>query len=588
MVDRADPLAPSIVSAFERVVESGPDRSAISGCDESWTYGELNGRANGIASVLREFGPSREAWVGLELPRGPWLVAAVFGILKAGCAYLPLDPSYPPARRDFLLEDAGCELLVAPASSSQDDPVPTVRRLDSGEPATRPVPAGGKDLGLDIGPNDLAYMIYTSGSTGRPKGVLLEHGGVVVLVSSLNRFFSEAGIPIERQYQFFNITFDATIWEIFLTLLSGREMFIDRPGPTTREPDDLLDMLDEHDVDCLMTTPSFLGRATPRDRPALRTIIVCGEPCPLSLADAWAGRHRIINAYGPTETTCVVTVGEFRAGESTVSIGPPLDHVTIEIVDGDGDQVDRGEIGEIWIGGPSVARGYNRRPELKAFPSSTQSAGRTYRSGDLGYERPDGSLEFVGRVDHQVKIRGFRVEPAEIEARLEELPWVSSAVVVPFGPQSRRSLAAYLVGSEDTGSVEEARAHLRALLPSYMVPLLIEVVREIPLLPSGKTDRKCLAEEAARHLDESSNGSQAADDAGDLRSSVAAIWTQALGVQVVSDGDDFFELGGHSAIAPGVVKRAEGLVDRPVPLRLLFANPTLATFVAALEGLGAD
>jgi amino acid adenylation domain-containing protein len=577
--------ASSIVAAFKQVVEANPDRRAIVGPSDFWTYRELDERAGEIAATIREFDPAREGVVGLELPRGGWSVASIFAILKAGCAYLPLDPRYPAARRDFLLEDSGCELLVTSADQHLGASPPAVRRLDPRNGARADTRDSWEDLEPEVGKDDLAYIVYTSGSTGAPKGVLVEHGGVVVLVSSLNRFLRERGIQVERQYQFFNATFDATIWEIFLTLLSGRELFIDDRGPTTREPDDLLDMLDEYEVDSLMTTPSFLSRATPRRRSALRTIIVCGEPCPLALAEAWSGRHRVINGYGPTETTCVVTVGEFLPGERSVAIGPPLEHVAVEIVDKGGRRVPRGEVGEIRLGGPSVARGYHARPQLtrQAFDTAAGGdGGRIYRSGDLGYERPDGALEFVGRIDNQVKIRGFRVEPQEIEARLEELSWVDAAAVVPFGPQSGRSLAAYLV-SPDGGSVDEAREHLRAHLPNYMVPLLIEVRSELPVLSSGKLDRRNLAEQAAVRLEDPSQPPSSPVGEDDLASAVAVIWAQSLGVDAIADADDFFELGGHSVIAAQVVRRVEGLVGRRIPLRLLFANPTLGHFIGSLD-----
>ena len=582
--------APSIAAAFERVAAAQPDRDAIVGLGKPWTYRELDERSSAIAASIGEFGPAREARVGLELSRGPWSIAGVLGILKAGCAYLPLDPRYPRVRRDFLLENSGCELVLGPADPGSGDTAPTVRsRSSAAGDGGEPTAAGGAE-GVPLGRGDLAYIIYTSGSTGEPKGVAVEHGQVLTLVASLSRHLDGLRIAIGRQYQFFNVTFDATIWEIFLTLLNGRELFIDEQGPTTRDPDDLLDLLDQHEVDCLMTTPSFLARATPRDRPALRTIIVCGEPCPSALAERWAVGHRILNGYGPTETTCVVTVGEFRRGEESVAIGPPLEHVRVGIVDDQGRQVEPGQVGEIRLGGPSVARGYFGRPDLTraAFDDTGEGVpggGRAYRSGDLGYQRPDGALEFVGRVDDQVKIRGFRVEPAEIEARLDELDWVSSAAVVPFGDQSSRSLAAFLVVSGE-GSVEGARAHLRAALPAYMVPLLIELRSALPVLSSGKTDRKRLAEEAAARVEGSSSVDTGVLTGEDLGGEVAAVWAESLGIEAVAPGDDFFELGGHSAVAARVVRRVEAGLGQRVSLRLLFLNPTLGGFVEALEELG--
>jgi amino acid adenylation domain-containing protein len=585
--------ATSIVERFEQIVRAQPGDIAVLGSDGDLSYQELNRRANRLARLIRAQGIPAEGRVAFQVPRGPERIVTMLAILKAGAAYVPLDPYHPASHRTFMIDDAECSLVITRGGDLPEEVMESRSLIDLTSLDDCDLPAEDGDLGLQIGRHSLAYIIYTSGSTGRPKGVLVEHGGVVLLADSVARFFE--GLEVRRHYQFFNITFDASVWEIFNCLLNGIELLIDEKGPEGMEPDGLLDMLDANGIDCFLITPSYLARATPRSRRSLRTIVVCGEACPLSLARAWSEHYTFVNAYGPTENTVAATLGTFDPWEETVTIGAPLQHVTVLILDDDGNPVPPGETGEICLAGPAVARGYQGRPDLTArvfVPDRFEGSGGShiYRTGDLGYERPDGRFEFIGRKDDQVKIRGCRVEPAEIESKLEELSWVTDAAVVAFGDQSSRSLAAYL-GARDGGSPSAAREHLRSQLPSYMVPLLIEVLLELPLLSSGKTDRKRLRETAEASFAAASDDGQRvrlnAPGEERLDEFLATIWAEVLGRSEVGDDDDFFDLGGHSALAARVVRRVGGLIGEKVPLRLLFEHPTLGAFKEAVRDLEA-
>ena len=435
---------------FEAQADSAPDAPALRAGELEVRYGELEAQANRIAHALRERGVRPGDLVGLCADRSPRLVAGLLGILKAGGAFLPLDPAYPRERLAFMVRDAGLSLVLTESAVAHVLPTGTAQMLLLDDERwqqqsdARPAPAAGC--------RDLAYVIYTSGSTGRPKGVLLEHRGLCNLVEAQIRAFRIA--PYSRVLQFASLSFDAAVSEIFITLVGGgllvlgtREQLL--PGP------DCIEFLREQRIDTMTLTPSVLAALPAEELPDLTMLVVAGEACTPDLVARWAPGRTMLNAYGPTEGTVCATIGRVEPGEPAPAIGRPMDNVEVYVVDPHLRLVPDGVAGEICIGGVGLARGYLGRPELTAEkfvrnPFSDDPSARLYRTGDLGRWRGDGQLEFLGRADEQVKIRGFRIEPGEIESALRACPGVKDAAVVgATQPDGTRALVAYYVPSEE-------------------------------------------------------------------------------------------------------------------------------------------
>jgi amino acid adenylation domain-containing protein/non-ribosomal peptide synthase protein (TIGR01720 family) len=453
---------------FEQLARMRPDAEAVRYHDQTLTYAELDGRANQLAHALRAEGAGRDVLVGLCVERGPDMLVGLLGILKAGAAYLPLDPAYPAERLAFMLGDADLDLLVSQEQVLASLPSHTARSLSldgdaarlDGQPSTSPQ-AGAR-------PQDLAYAIYTSGSTGTPKAALLEHDGLGNLSQEQGRAFAVA--PGARVLQFSSLSFDAATFELVMALGQGATVVLgDRdelmPGPG------LFAFLREHDVNVVTLPPTALAATPHGELPALQTITVAGEDCPAELVRRWAPGRRFFNLYGPTETTVWATTAALQAGD-TPHLGRPLGNVQVHLLDDRLEPVPRGVAGEICIGGVGVARGYLRRPELSAerfvedpFAPAPADDGarrpRLYRSGDLGRRLADGSIQFLGRRDAQVKLRGHRIEPGEVESVLERLPEVrQSLVTVREDRPGEPRLVAYVVCDPDAptsdGSTSDA------------------------------------------------------------------------------------------------------------------------------------
>ncbi len=572
------PALQSIAERFAAVVDAQPDASAVRGQTSELTYAGLDAASERIAKHLGAAGLPRSALVGVQLARRPEQVAVLLGILKAGLAYVPLDPHAPQDRRESLLNAAGCRLLI----TLDSDPGPTLARslprLDARELLANDAAAAQRLVEVDVPAEDLAYVIYTSGSTGEPKGVLIEQAGVVLLAEASSSFYRSLGV--RSQFQFFPLAFDGSVCEMFYPILTGLELVVAHEDLRVLDADELLDSLEQLEVDSLITTPSFLARATPRPRRHPSVITVAGERCPPALARRWATEVTLVNAYGPTEATVAATMGIVPAGADTVDIGLPLSHVELTIIE-DGAAQPPGEVGEIHLTGPAVARGYHNRPSETAaafsFPSPGSGGSRTYRTGDLGRRRPDGRIEFLGRRDDQVQVRGFRVEPSEIEAAIEQLPGVSAAAVVAVGEGADRRLDALVLSQSPDLDLLEIRSRLRSSLPEHLVPSRLHRCEHLPYLPSGKLDRQ----EAARQC-QAAAPPEAPDTVpdGDL---IASLWMRALGGITVSETDDFFDLGGQSVLAARVVRDLRKLLGIQLPIETLYKNPVLADFRRAVE-----
>ncbi|MGO8929448.1 MAG: Pls/PosA family non-ribosomal peptide synthetase [Limisphaerales bacterium] len=550
---------------FEQQAEVRTDKIALACGDERLTYGELERRANQLARLLRSRGVRRGDCVGLWLPRSTDAHVALLGILKAGAAYVPLDPEYPAERVGFILSDCRASALVT--TSDLTGKVGQASRLS---PLT-PAPFQGEVLPLDqlrrelaaqpsgrlsrtethAMSEDLCYVIYTSGTTGKPKGVEIEHRSVCHLVRAEGKLFQVQ--PDDRVYQGFSLAFDASVEEVWLAFFAGATLVVGTKE-MVRGGAALSRMLADAGVTVLSCVPTLLAM-TDEDVPTVRLLILGGETCPPDLVKRWwrPGR-RVFNTYGPTEATVIATYAECRP-EEPVTIGQPVPNYSACILDEQLRPVPAGVAGELCLGGIGLARGYLGRSELtrEKFISLAVDGGppqRLYRTGDLARWTPDGSkLEFLGRIDTQVKIRGFRVELGEIESVLLECPGVqAAAVALREDVPGVRQLVAYIVPQPATPIDEKAvRARLQTCLPAFMVPALLETLPQLPTLASGKVDRKSLPAPRARFVEQRPD---LVPPRTDLEKQILAVWEKLLTPTPVSVQDDFFrDLGGDSLLA---------------------------------------
>ena len=590
------PVAPAedLRPARRRVAEQAaqrPDALAVAGGGARWTYGQLVQGARALAARLRSMGVGAETVVAVCAERSPETVLAALAVLEAGGAYLPLDPSYPDERLRFLLEDSGASaVLVRPDLRAMiavlDAEVPILEiGLLAGE---------GEPVEASEDPDRLAYVIYTSGSTGRPKGVEIPHRGLSNLVAWHSRVYEVS--PEDRATLLAGPAFDAAVWEIWPALAAGASLHI--PDAATRsDPARLLDWLAAEGI-TLAFLPTPLAEAlleiAERGAPAglkLRALLTGGDR--LRRAPVPGLPFRLVNHYGPTESSVVTTAAPVLAGRSpTLSGAPPIgraiDGISVHLLDPALRRVPRGVPGELYIGGAGLARGYRGRPELTAErflpePWGEAPGARLYRTGDRARWLPDGQLEFLGRLDHQVKVRGVRIELGEIEAVLGEHPGVREAVVVARGDGEERRLVAYVVRDSvlDPAVPESARdlgAWLGERLPASLVPAAFVSLAALPLTPNGKVDRRALPEP-----DWGGREAASAMPRTPLEELLTEIWAAVLGVPQVGLHDNFFKLGGHSLIATRVLSRVRDAVGAEVPLAALFEAPTVAALARAVE-----
>ena len=571
------------VQLFEAQAAATPTAPAVSFEGKVTRYSELNAQANGVAHALRALGVGPGSLVGLSAPRSPALLAALIGIQKSGGAYVPLDPGFPAERLAYMLADSGAEVLVTAGDTAGRIKLPegvAILDLDTLSEAGSPDnPVAGADS------SDTAYVIYTSGSTGRPKGVAVSHAAVMNFLWSMRQRLGLS--PSEVMAAVTTISFDIAVLELYLPLLVGARIEL-VPRGTATDGAALAHLIDTSGATVLQATPAtwrLLVEAGWRGNSGFRAL--CGgEPLPRDLADAILARvGKLWNLYGPTETTVWSTLDQVERDDAPISIGRPIANTAIHILDPAGEPVPIGIVGEIYIGGLGVAKGYHRRPALTAerfLPDrfSDRAGARLYRTGDLGRWGADGKLYHLGRLDHQVKIRGFRIELGEIEARLVEHPEVREAVVIARedSPNDKRLLG-YYVSESDVGA-ESLRGHLTATLPDYMVPSAYMRLDSLPLTPNGKLDRSALP--APERL--------ISDDATYLaprtptEEILAGIWTEVLGLERVGIDDNFFELGGHSLLAMQIVSRVRQALSIELPLSALFAAPTIASLAVRAAG----
>ena len=576
---------------FEEQVRRTPEALAVVFERERLTYAETNARANQLASHLRGRGVGAGSLVGLGLERSVDLVVGLLGILKAGAAFVPLDPSLPGDRLGFMAKDAGISMLIT--QQRLLGRFPELGTLAVCVDAERESPFHGSSDNpvREVTARDLAYVIFTSGSTGRPKGVAIEHRSVVNLAMALERaaVSPRDSSPLRVSLNG-PLAFDTSVKQI-LQLLEGHTLCI-VPEDVRLDPEALLAWLVRQSIHVFDCTPSQLRpllAAGLLERPglSLRQVLVAGEPID---AETWgilarSEQIRFFNLYGPTECTVDAALCEIRPGLGRPVIGRPVANTQIHILDRYRQHVPVGVTGELWIGGEGVARGYWRRPELTAErflpdPFRTVEGSRLYRTGDLGRFLADGDIELVGRADQQIKFRGFRIELEEIGAVLAEHPAVESAVVLLREDASVKRLVAYAV--PETGSLirhDDLRAFAKQRLPEYMVPSAFVMLAALPLTSNGKVDRSALPPP-----DSADSGEPPGFVAPrtPLEETLAGIWAGLLGVQRVGVHDNFFDLGGHSLLAVQVLSRVRDSVGVELPVRALFAGPSVAEMAVAV------
>ncbi|MFD8818255.1 amino acid adenylation domain-containing protein, partial [Streptomyces sp. NPDC059627] len=581
----ASPSAGGVAELVVARAAADPDAVAVVCGQRQMTYGSLVDRASRLARRLRVRGVGPESVVGLCLPRGVDMVVAVLGVWLAGGAYLPLDPEYPAERLEFMLADAGVVVLVADrrvaaglvASAARDLPVVWLDdpAVDASAEPLSPVP---------VDPCQLAYVIYTSGSTGMPKGVQVSHAGVVNLVAAIGPVLGVSSGS--RVLQFASLSFDAAVLDVAVTLGRGGTLVV-AAGAERAEPVRLAGMVAGLGVEAASVVPSLLEVLDPACVPGLATVLSGAERMTATTARVWAEGRQLVNTYGPTEATVMVTTG---AVEPVAQAGPPIGAPTVNtrlfVLDRWLNPVPVGVPGELYIGGPQLARGYGGRPALTAerFVADPFAAGgeRLYRTGDRVRWLPDGRLDFVGRADAQVKVRGFRIEPGEVEAVLVTHPAVRSAVTVVDGTGAAARLVAYLVPADPSTGIPPTvtiRAFIRDRLPEFMVPQVFTELAALPLTPSGKLDRVALPDPGPVRAE--------ADawlaPTGPVQELLAGIWARVLGTDRVGAADDFFELGGHSLLATQVISRIREVFGTELALAELFDHPTLTDLAAVIE-----
>jgi amino acid adenylation domain-containing protein len=543
---------------FEEQVERTPDSVALYFEGAKLSYSELNARANQLARYLLDLGVSREVKVGICMHRSMEMIIAALGVLKAGAAYVPIDPDYPPERQSFILEETLLPVLLTQENLSGEIGASWTQIicLDSDWEMIAQQPA--TNVASGVTPDNLAYVIYTSGSTGKPKGVMIQHGSLCNLAAAQVRAFGVE--ENSRVLQLASFSFDASVSEIFTALSTGAALYLGAraslmPGPA------LAEFLSAHSITIATFPPSALAVLPCEGFPNLRTVVVAGEACPVEVANRWARDHRFINAYGPTEATVCAAMSEaFEAG-SRLTIGRAMDNAQVYLLDAQLSPAPVGVPGEIVIGGVGLSRGYLDRPELTAEkfipnPFSQQPGARLYKTGDMARYWPDGNIEFLGRNDSQVKVRGYRIELGEIQARLREHPAVREAIVTLREDKPGDSyIAAYVVfNTEQPPTSTDLRAFLLERIPDYMAPSKFVALEALPLNTSGKIDRNALpVPDAARPmLKEAYVAPRTAAE-----EILSGIWSQVLNVDRVGIDDNFFALGGDSIRSVQILSKAQ-------------------------------
>ena len=573
---------------FETQAKRTPNNVAAEFMGESLTYDELDRRANRVARALRQRGLVTGDVVGICLERSFEMFVAVLAVLKAGGAYLPLDPAYPPDRLQYMLEESGTKLVL-----TRDEPrerlairFPQVVWLSVDDRLSADV--SDERLSLDPRP-EIACVIYTSGSTGRPKGVMVTHTGLCNSFEAQERFFQ-----IDASYrvlQFSSLNFDASLFEMNLAWYCGGTLCL-APQAELMPGHPLARFLREQRISIIIIPPSALEVVPVTPLPDLRVLVAAGEACPPTLVSRWAAGRRMFNAYGPTETSIWCSAAPCEDDGLPPPIGKPILNSKAYVLDQSLQPVPIGVPGELYVGGAGVARGYVGKPELtqqRFLPDRFQNVpgARMYRTGDRVRWRADGQLQYLGRVDRQLKLRGYRIELGEIEHEMLQHSGVAAAAVDVAGETGRNpALKGYFVERPDSHvDPAELREMLRRKLPEYMVPVGFVRLETLPFNSSGKLDRHALNRLQTNAEDDADKNLVAPTNETEER--IAQIWASVLELERIGIHHGFFDLGGHSLLATRVTSRVSDAFAIDLPLRAIFEFPTVAELAREVERLKA-
>ena len=582
---------------FARQLAKTPDNQAIVFEDRQYSYKELDRLSDQFKHAILTQGLKHSHNinnVGICIDKSPEAIAAMLGILKAGAAFVPLDPAYPIDRISYMIDDAEIKTIIAQSNhqanlTAQLDTQETITWIDCYQPLPdNPVDTPIHNKEVEVQPSDLAYIMYTSGSTGKPKGVQIEHEALATYC------FADIDVyqvqESDRTLQFSTINFDIAIEEIFPPLLTGGCVVI-RPPMRSDSLNELSTIINDHKVTAVHIATAYwhewvdLMAASGDQIPAsLRLMVVTGEKVSTKYYQRWKKlcHHKVLwcNAYGPTEATvsASVFIPDENFADDNMPIGKPLKRYTAMIVDDQYNDLPIGETGQLLIGGPALARGYLNRPELNAEVFVEVRKGekieRMYKTGDLARWLENGDIEFAGRIDHQIKLGSYRIEPGEIEVMINQHKQVLESLISYNEVNGKKTLIAYVARGDHNISANELSNFLRENLPAYMVPARYILIKNFPKTTNGKIDRKALPDPSQSEVPRISGFVAPRNE---LEQKLSIMWQEVLQLHEVGIHDDFFAMGGSSLLAVGVVSRLVSDLNLELPVRDFFANPTIAS-----------
>jgi amino acid adenylation domain-containing protein len=569
----------SVKDHFEYIVDSLPNEIALISDSEEWSYKQLNVKANQLAHFLRRQGVDLETPVGVMMHKSAKLITTIWGILKAGGAFVPLDPTYPQERLLYMQQDSGTKLVLTSTGASdflKNHAVDVINIESIWELLDQESP---ENPNVTVHPDSLAYIIYTSGSTGKPKGTLLQNRGIGNLVEVQRRTFDIQ--PTDRILQYASISFDASVWELVMAHLNGAALVLPSSDALI-DPKALLRCMDDKRVSVATLPPSLVAVLPKVELQQLRTIITAGESCRQESVRLWSDSHQFYNAYGPTESTVCASLKDVTG--STVSnppIGRPLDNFRLYVLDAELEPVPVGVPGELFISSISLARGYLNQPVLTALtflpdPFNPEAGARMYKTGDQVRFLHNGDIEYLGRIDNQLKIRGLRLELGEIENTLSEYNGVKNAVVIAHkDKQHDIRLAAFYISSTGAEIPEDRlKSFMKKKLPAFMVPFVFVHMDNFPLTQNKKIDRDAFPDPLKYR---NSNRLNVVKPKNKMETVVSAAWQKLLDVEDISVHDNFFEIGGHSLMMVNLHAELEKNLEKTFSVVELFQYPTIAT-----------
>lgn len=573
---------------FTAQVEKTPDANALKFADQELTYHQLNCRANQLAHYLQSLGIATEDLVGICVERSLEMVVGLLGILKAGAAYVPIDPGYPQERLAYMLEDSQVSVLLTQSHLVDNLPTRPTHTICLDTDWEKISQNSDRNLQNTTTPENLAYVIYTSGSTGKPKGAMNTHRGICNRLLWMQDTYQLT--EQDKVLQKTPFSFDVSVWEFFWPLITGARLIIAQPGGH-RDSSYLINTIIQEEITTLHFVPSmlqvFLQAKGMENFQSLKRVMTSGEALPVSLQERFFERLgcELHNLYGPTEAAIDVTFWQCQPQSQyqTVPIGRPIANTQIYILDQHLQPVPVDVVGELYIGGVGVARGYWRRPELttERFVANPFATGQMYKTGDLARYLPDGNIEYVGRIDDQVKIRGFRIELGEIESTLTQHPQISQVVVVAQTDNlNNKHLIAYIVSHQEPPTPTELRNFLRDKLPEFMVPSAFVCLNSFPLTPSGKIDRRSLPKPDFSNLITHENFTPPRND---LERKLVQIWSEILQISEIDIRDNFFEIGGNSLLALHLTNAIEQKFGRELSLSTLLTNSSIEKLAEILQ-----